>query len=220
VRHKDLFYRGSVLANLHPVEVVTKTGSLSTLSLSQTVPQTEWASSSQSNGNQTSPQGPPHNWCLLTRLQSSFDHKNEWERKEAIQAQELKWTQVSLSLVTIWFGGIPDLGEDWSLWLCLELNARALVSSWKVENLDDLNVGWLGVFIAPTTKLAVWWRMLSHGAPDSPVRQPRHLAVGFRPLELCLVGPPNYPVVHRTSPIGCPVCHPRMLWLLRALARF
>jgi hypothetical protein len=25
-----------------------------------------------------------------------------------------------------------------------------------VENLDDLNVGWLGVFIAPTTKLAVW----------------------------------------------------------------
>jgi hypothetical protein len=31
-----LFYRGSVLANLLPVEV-TKTGSLSTLSLSQTV---------------------------------------------------------------------------------------------------------------------------------------------------------------------------------------
>jgi hypothetical protein len=39
-----LFYRGSVLANLLPVEVVTKTGSLSTLSLSQMVPWTEWAS--------------------------------------------------------------------------------------------------------------------------------------------------------------------------------
>jgi hypothetical protein len=37
VRHKDLFYQGLVLANLLPVEVVTKTGSLSTLSLSQTV---------------------------------------------------------------------------------------------------------------------------------------------------------------------------------------
>jgi hypothetical protein len=37
----DLFYRGSVLANLLPVEVVTETGSLSTLSLSQTVPRTE-----------------------------------------------------------------------------------------------------------------------------------------------------------------------------------
>ena len=46
----------------------------------------------------------------------------------------------------------------------------ALVSSWKVENLDDLNVGVVGVFIAPTTKLVVWWRLLSHGAPDSPLR--------------------------------------------------
>jgi hypothetical protein len=32
--HGDLFYRGSVPMNLVPVEVVTKTGSLSTLSLS------------------------------------------------------------------------------------------------------------------------------------------------------------------------------------------
>jgi hypothetical protein len=51
---------------------------------------------------------------------------------------------------------------------CIE--CLALVSSWKVENLDDLNVGWLGVFIAPTTKLAVLWRLLSHGAPDNAVR--------------------------------------------------
>jgi hypothetical protein len=35
--HGDLFYQGSVLKNLVPVDVVTKTGSLSTLSLSQTV---------------------------------------------------------------------------------------------------------------------------------------------------------------------------------------
>jgi hypothetical protein len=46
-----------------------------------------------------------------------------------------------------------ELGEDLITWVCLELNARALVSSWKVENLDDLNVGVVGVFIAPTTKL-------------------------------------------------------------------
>jgi hypothetical protein len=37
VEHDVLFYRGSVLKNLVPVEVVTNTGSLSTLSLSQTV---------------------------------------------------------------------------------------------------------------------------------------------------------------------------------------
>jgi hypothetical protein len=99
----------------------------------------------------------------------------------------------------------------WSIWLCLELNARALVSSWKVENLDDLNVGVVGVFIAPTTKLDRWWRLLSTGAPDSPVRQPHHQVVEFRPLELLLVGPPDCPVVHRTGPVGCPVCHPRVL---------
>jgi hypothetical protein len=41
VRHDDLFYRGSVLANLLPVEEATKAGFLSTLTLSQTVPRTE-----------------------------------------------------------------------------------------------------------------------------------------------------------------------------------
>jgi hypothetical protein len=35
--HNDLFYRGSVPKNLIPVEEVTKTGSISTISLSQTV---------------------------------------------------------------------------------------------------------------------------------------------------------------------------------------
>jgi hypothetical protein len=84
-----------------------------------------------------------------------------------------------------------EFGEDLITWVCLEFNARALVSSSKVENLDDLNAGWLGVFITPTTKLAVWWGCLSHGAPDSPVHtgqclvhQPRHQAVGFRSLDL------------------------------------
>jgi hypothetical protein len=43
-----------------------------------------------------------------------------------------------------------------------------------------------------------------------PVCQPRHQAIGFRPLELCLVGPPGCPVAHRTSPVNCPVCHPRV----------
>jgi hypothetical protein len=86
----------------------------------------------------------------------------------------------------------------------------ALVSSWKVENLDDLNVGVVGVFIAPTTKLDRWWRLLSTGAPDSPMRQPRQQTVEVRLLELCLVGPRGCPVVHRTGPVGCPVCHPRV----------
>jgi hypothetical protein len=77
--------------------------------------------------------------------------------------------------------------------------------------LDAMNGGWLGVFIAPTTKLAVWWRLLSHGALDSPVRQPRHLTVRVRPLELLSSGPPDSPVVHRTGPVDCLV---RLLALL------
>jgi hypothetical protein len=86
----------------------------------------------------------------------------------------------------------------------------ALVRCRRVENLDDLNAGVVGVFIAPTTKLDRWWRLLSTGAPDSPVRQPRQQTVGVRPLELYLVGPPGCPVVHRTSPVDC---------LVRLLAR-
>jgi hypothetical protein len=54
--------------------------------------------------------------------------------------------------------------------MCLVLNAIALVRCGKSENLDAMNDGVVGVFIAPTTKLVVWWRLLSHGAPDSPVR--------------------------------------------------
>jgi hypothetical protein len=63
-----------------------------------------------------------------------------------------------------------EFGEDLIFLVYLELNARALISSWKVENLDALNVGVVGVFIAPTTKLDCWWRLQSTGASDSPVR--------------------------------------------------
>jgi hypothetical protein len=38
-----------------------------------------------------------------------------------------------------------------------------------------------------------------------PVRQPRHQAVGFRPLELLTPRPPESPVVHRTLTVHCPV---------------
>jgi hypothetical protein len=38
------------------------------------------------------------------------------------------------------------------------------------------------------------------------VRQPRHLAVRVRPLELLTSRPPDSPVVHRTGTIHCPVC--------------
>ena len=79
-----------------------------------------------------------------------------------------------------------EFGEDLISLVCLELNARALVSSWEVENLDAMNGGVVGVFKAPTTKLDRWWRLSvrwrtgqSGAHRTCPVRQPRHqIAVG------------------------------------------
>jgi hypothetical protein len=70
-----------------------------------------------------------------------------------------------------------------------------------------MNVGGWGIY-SPNHHKVVVGRLQSHGAPDSPVCQPRQQTVGVRPLELCLVGPSGCPVVHRTSHVDCPVCHP------------
>jgi hypothetical protein len=51
-----------------------------------------------------------------------------------------------------------------------------------------------------------WEGLLSMGAPDSPVCQPRHPTVRVRLLELWQVGPTDSPVVHRAVPAHCPVC--------------
>jgi hypothetical protein len=80
-----------------------------------------------------------------------FARKNE--RKKQSKRKSSKEHNKSLSLITKALCGIGR-GFDHFGVSCIE--CLALVSSWKVENLDDLNVGWLGVFIASTTKLAVW----------------------------------------------------------------
>ena len=67
-----------------------------------------------------------------------------------------------------------EFGEDLISLVCLELNARALVVVGKWKNLDAMNGGVVGVFIAPTTKLDRWQSCLFDGAPDSPVPPPRH----------------------------------------------
>jgi hypothetical protein len=74
------------------------------------------------------------------------------------------------------------------------------------SKLGCIEVWWLGGIYSPNHQFDRWWRLLSYGAPDSPVRQPRHQAIGFRPLELLTNGPPDSPVVHRTFTIHCLVC--------------
>jgi hypothetical protein len=82
------------------------------------------------------------------------------------------------------------------------------------ECLDALKSGGWGVFIAPTTKVAIGegyccmaHRIVRCATGHCPVRQSRHPTVRVRPLELQTCGPPDSPVVHRTGPVHCPVRH-------------
>jgi hypothetical protein len=54
------------------------------------------------------------------------------------------------------------------------------------ECLDGWSGGGCGVFIAPNHQFNRWGKMLSMGAPDSPMRQPRHPTV--RVLTVSTVG--------------------------------
>jgi hypothetical protein len=75
------------------------------------------------------------------------------------------------------------LGRGFDLFGVSRIECYSSCNVLKVENLDAIECGVVGVFIAPTTKMVVG-RLRSHGAPDSPVRQPRQQTVGVRPLEL------------------------------------
>jgi hypothetical protein len=84
-----------------------------------------------------------------------------------------------------------DLGEDLISYLCLEVKSRALVLNAMAENLDALKCGAWGVFIDPTTKVAVgegclrWAHQTVRCATGHcPVRQPRYPTVRVRQLEL------------------------------------
>jgi hypothetical protein len=72
------------------------------------------------------------------------------------EEEENKRTKQKLSLlVTIALSGIGTWRDFDSLYLCLVLNALALVLNVLAENLDALKCWWLEVFIAPTTKVVV-----------------------------------------------------------------
>jgi hypothetical protein len=98
VRHGDLFYRGSVLANLLPVEEATNAGSLSTLpSLKRSTDRVSFLFLNHLEHKvparattQLVPLASITSECLITMKES--------RRKKAIQAQELERTQANHSL--------------------------------------------------------------------------------------------------------------------------
>jgi hypothetical protein len=100
VRHKDLFYRGSVLANLLPVEEATKARSFSTLFPLSNGPSDRVSYFFSNTWNTKFPQGPPHNWCLLPQLQVSLISRKIEKEKKQSKRKSSKEHNKSLSLVT------------------------------------------------------------------------------------------------------------------------
>jgi hypothetical protein len=64
--------------------------------------------------------------------------------------------------------------------MCLVVNALALVLNVISEKLGCQRLWWLGGIYSPQPSCSHWWRLLSIGAPDSPVH-------------------------HRTGTVHCPV---------------
>jgi hypothetical protein len=100
------------------------------------------------------------------------------ERRKQSKRKSSKEHNKSLSLITKALSGIGR-GFDHFGVSCIE--CLALVSSWKVENLDDLNVGVVGGIYSPnhqTSRLveaAVAWRTGQSGAPPDTVRCASHV---------------------------------------------
>jgi hypothetical protein len=63
--------------------------------------------------------------------------------------------------------GIETWRDFDSIYLCLVLNALALVLIVLAENLDTLKCWWLGGIYSPNHQSGHWGRLLSKGAPDS-----------------------------------------------------
>jgi hypothetical protein len=88
-----------------------------------------------------SPQGPPHNWCLLPRLQLSMITRRMRKKRSNPSARaQMNTTNLSLQSLKL----CVELGEDLISLVCLVLNGIALVRCRSVESWMPLNVEWLG----------------------------------------------------------------------------
>jgi hypothetical protein len=140
--------------------------------------------------NTTFPQGPPHNWCLLPWLQLSLITRRMRKKRSDPSARAQMNTNVALSShYLIWSDS--GLGRGFDLFGVSRIECYSSCNVLKVENLDAIECGVVGVFIAPTTK--IWplegcYRMAHQtvqcATGHCPVRQPHQPAVGVRPLEL------------------------------------
>jgi hypothetical protein len=152
MRHKDLFYRGSILANLLPVEVVTKdrvsfnpfplsNGHLDRVSFS-----------SQSNGTQ-SPRKDHHTIGVSCLGYNWVCHKkNEKEKKQSKRKNSNEHKYHSLTS-HYWLDLFLGLGRRFDLFGVSRIECYSSCNVLKMENLDAIECGVVVVFIALTTKI-------------------------------------------------------------------
>jgi hypothetical protein len=141
--------------------------------------------SPQSNGS-LRPHKDHHNLVSLALITKVLRTRNGEEEKRSKNKSSKNTSKDSLSLSSHYLLGVKmGLGEALILFdLCLVLIALALVLNVKSENLDVLKCGGWGGIYSPNHQNGRWGGCLSMGAPDCPVRQPRHPTVRVRLLEL------------------------------------
>jgi hypothetical protein len=106
-------------------------------------------------------------WCLLFWLQVSWTQERR-KKKSNSSARAQMNTNVSL-LSLIWLEWFRTWERIWSLCLsCIECYSSCMrFEGWKL----GCNEWWVvGGIYNPNHQNSRWWRLLSHGAPDSPVR--------------------------------------------------
>jgi hypothetical protein len=98
------------------------------------------------------PQRPPHNWCLLPWLQLSLVTRRMRKKRSDPSARAQMNTNVNLSShYLIWSDS--GLGRGFDLFGVSRIECYSSCNVLKVENLDAIECGVVGVFIAPTTKI-------------------------------------------------------------------
>jgi hypothetical protein len=128
------------------------------------------------------PQGPPHNWCLLPWLQLSLITRRMRKKRSDPSARAQMNTNVALSShYLIWSDS--GLGRGFDLFGVSRIECYSSCNVLKVGNLDAIECGVVGVFIAPTTKI---WPLegccrMASGAPPDTVRCASHVSqpLGF-----------------------------------------
>jgi hypothetical protein len=106
----------------------------------------------------------------LALITSHFENKNEEEESDPRNKSARNTNKLPLKSLGVWSEFGTWRGFD-SFELCLGVNALALVLNVKCWKLGCLEWWWLGGIYSPQPPHSRWGRLLSMGAPDSPVLQ-------------------------------------------------